>query len=741
LARGPLVRALLVRAGAEEHGLLFNLHHVIADGWSLGILVREVSELHPALAEGREPRLPALPVQYADYSVWQRRWLAGGAMERQVEYWRGQLAGAPPLLELPTDRPRPAVATEAGARVAFELPAELAGALDALSRREGATLFMTLMAGWQALLGRWSGQDDVPVGTPIAGRTRAETEGLIGMFVNTLVLRTRLDGRPTFRELLARVRETTLGAYAHQDVPFERLVEELQPERSLRHTPLFQVTFAMQNLEAEELRLGGLRLDSLGGGEEAAKFDLTLVMTGGPERLGGIVSFRAELFDARTIERMLAQLRTMLAAVAAAPDRRPADVDLLDAAERRRLLVDHNAPGAVPAPVGTVHELFAEQAARTPDAPALRFAGETTTYAELDRRSDALARELAARGVGPDARVGLFTGRSADMVAGMLAILRAGGAYVPLDPEYPAERLAFMLADAGVRVLVAQGALLDRLPEFAGETVLVDQAPSPPGPLSPASGRKGEHDGAEGGDALSHSRTFALSHSSPSPENLAYVIYTSGSTGTPKGVAMPHRALVNLLAWQEAAWREPRAARTLQFASVSFDVSFQEIFSTWTTGGALVLSSENERRDPDALLRRIEEEGVERCFLPWVALQHVAERAQERGFVPARLREVVTAGEQLRATPAIRGWLQALGAPLHNQYGPSETHVVTAQTLEGETGAWPLLPGIGGGIANTRCFVLDGWMEPAPLGVPGELYVAGASLARGYLDRPGPTAE
>ncbi|HLL48692.1 MAG TPA: condensation domain-containing protein, partial [Longimicrobiaceae bacterium] len=324
LARGPLMRALLVRAAAEEHGLLFNLHHVIADGWSLGILVREVSELYSALAEGREPHLPPLPVQYADYSVWQRRWLAGGAMERQVAFWRDQLAGAPPLLELPTDRPRPAVATEAGARVAFELPAELAGALDALSRREGATLFMTLMAGWQALLGRWSGQDDVPVGTPIAGRTRAETEGLIGMFVNTLVLRTRLDGWPTFRELLARVRETTLGAYAHQDVPFERLVEELQPERSLRHTPVFQVTFAMQNLEAEELRLGELRLASLSGEDEAAKFDLTLVMTGGAEGLGGIVSFRTDLFEARTVERMLAQLRALLEAVAADPERRPA---------------------------------------------------------------------------------------------------------------------------------------------------------------------------------------------------------------------------------------------------------------------------------------------------------------------------------------------------------------------------------------------------------------------------------
>ncbi|MET0398243.1 MAG: non-ribosomal peptide synthase/polyketide synthase, partial [Longimicrobiaceae bacterium] len=717
LARGPLMRALLVIAGAEEHGLLFTLHHVISDGWSLGILVREVSELYSALAGGREPALPALPVQYADHAVWQRRWLAGGAMERQVAFWRGQLAGAPPLLELPTDRPRPAVVTEAGARVAFELPAELAGALDALSRREGATLFMTLMAAFQALLGRWSGQDDVVVGTPIAGRTRAETEGLIGMFVNTLVLRTRLDGRPTFRELLARVRETTLGAYAHQDVPFERLVEELQPERSLQHTPVFQVTFAMQNLAMEELRLGGLRLASLGGDEEAAKFDLTLVMTGGAERLGGIVSFRTDLFDARTVERMLDRLRALLEAVAADPERRPAEVELLDAGERRRLLVEYNAPGDVPAPTRTVHELFAEQAARTPDAPALRFSGAVTTYAELDRRSAALARELAARGVGPDARVGLFTERSAEMVVGMLAILRAGGAYLPLDPEYPAERLAFMLADSGARVLVAQGALLDRLPEFAGETVLLDG---------------GEHAGAEDADALSHSRTFALSHS-----QLAYVIYTSGSTGTPKGVAVPHRAVVRLV--RDADFVQLGAGdRVAQVANAAFDAATWEVWGALLNGGCVVGIDRDTTLVPDRFAEALRRERITGMFLTSALFTQTVAAAPDAFATVARL---LVGGDAMDPGAARRAL--ATGAPgrLMNVYGPTENTVFStwhpiAQVAED---AWTVP--IGRPIAGSTAYVLDRAGEPVPEGWPGELCVGGWGVAREYLARPALTAD
>ncbi|HEX8275245.1 MAG TPA: non-ribosomal peptide synthase/polyketide synthase [Longimicrobiaceae bacterium] len=732
LARGPLLRALLVRAGAEEHGLLFTLHHVVADGWSLGILVREVSEAYSAFAEGREPRLPALPVQYADYAVWQRRRLEGEAMERQVAFWRAQLADAPPLLDLPTDRPRPAVATQAGARVPFQLPAELAASLDALARREGATPFMALMAAWQALLGRWSGQDDVLVGTPIAGRTRAETEGLIGMFVNTLVLRTRLDGRPTFRELLARVRETTLGAYAHQDVPFERLVEELQPERSLRHAPVFQVTFAMQNLEAEALRLGGLRLSPLDGGGEAAKFDLTLVMSGGAERLGGTVSFRTDLFDARTVERMLARFRALLEAVAADPERRPADVELLDAAERRRLLVAHNAPGAVPAPTRTVHELFAEQARRTPDAPALRFGGATITYAELDRRSAALARELLARGVGPDARVGLLAERSADMVAGMLAVLRAGGAYLPLDPEYPAERLAWMLEDAGARVLLAQGALLDRVPEFAGEIVALD-TPHPPAP-SPTRG-EGEHDGAQDGAAVA----VAGCSLSPltCPLSLAYVVYTSGSTGTPKGVAVPHRAVVRLVRDADFAQLGP-GDRVAQVANAAFDAATWEVWGALLNGGCVVGIDRDTTLMPQRLAEALRREGVTGMFITSALFAQTVAAAPD-AF--ATVRHLLTGGDAMDPGAARRAL--AAGAPgrLVNAYGPTENTVFSTwhPVAAVEADAWTVP--IGRPIAGSTAYVLDPAGEPVPEGWPGELCVGGWGVARGYLGRPGLTAD
>ncbi|HEX2093248.1 MAG TPA: condensation domain-containing protein, partial [Longimicrobiaceae bacterium] len=443
LAAGPLLRALLVRLDAGEHGLLFTLHHIIADGWSLGVLVREVSALYAAAVEGREPRLPALPVQYADYAAWQREWLQGEALERQLGYWREQLGGAPPLLELPTDRPRPPVPGEAGASLAFTVPAERTGALRTLARREGATLFMALLAAFQTLLARWSGQDDVSAGTPTAGRSRVELEGLIGMFVNTLVLRTRLAGGPGFRALLHRVRETTLGAYAHQEVPFEKLVEELDVERSLRHTPLFQAMFALQNLDTAEPELAGVRLAPLGGSEEAAKFDLRLTVMEVDEELRGVLSYRRELFDPATVERMAEHFRILLDAVVSDSERPVMLLPLMPEAERRRVLSGWNDAAARDYPRGAcVHELFAEQAARTPGAPALVCRGETLTYAELERRANRLANHLRGRGVGPERCVGVSLERTPELVTALLAVLKAGGAYVPLDPAYPRARLA-----------------------------------------------------------------------------------------------------------------------------------------------------------------------------------------------------------------------------------------------------------------------------------------------------------
>ncbi len=596
--------------------------------------------------------------------------------------------------------------------------AEEARALRALSRETGGTLYMTLLAGVHLLLGRWSGQEDVSVGSPIANRTRAEVEGLIGFFANTLVLRGDLAGDPAARALLGRVRESVLDAHAHQDLPFERLVEELQPERSLGHTPLFQVLFVLQNAARGELRMGGVEVEALAGdGTEAAKFDLTFTLEESGDEVVGSIAYRTELWDAATIGRMGTHLRLLLAGMAAEPGRRVSEIELLDEAERAQVVEGWNATEAAYPEELCLHDLFEAQATRTPDAPAVRWAGDELSYAALDARAERLAASLRARGVGPDVRVGLCLERGPEMMVGVLGILKAGGAYVPLDPKYPAERLAYMLGSSGARVVVAQPETTERLPEFGGEVVLVGTPH--PRPLPHKGG--GEH--------------------GVSPDNLAYVIYTSGSTGRPKGVAMPHRPLVNLLAWQAREWRGSAGAVTLQFATLSFDVSCQEIFSAWSTGGSVVLIAEETRYDPAGLLEVVEREGVERLFMPCVALQQLAEAADARGAVPSRLREVVTAGEALRVTEPMRRWFGALGAPLYNHYGPSETHVVTSYALEGSAGEWPLLPSIGGPVSNARCYVLDGGLRPAPVGVPGELYLGGVSLARGYLGRADLTAE
>ena len=471
LARGPLLRAAAVRLAEAEWAVFFTLHHIVADGWSTGVLVGEVSELYGALSDGREPRLPELPVQYADYALWQRAWLAGETLEAQLAWWRERLRGAPPLLELPTDRPRPQVMDPRSAAVEIDLPPELSRALEGLSRREGATLFMTLLAGLQVVLARYSGQDDVAVGSPIANRTRLEIEKLIGFFVNTLVMRTDLAGDPTVRELLGRVRGATLGAYQHQDVPFERLVEELAPERSLAHSPLFQVLFALQNADAGELRLGPLEMEPLAVRAEGAKFDLT-ISVGWAGRIVGLVQYRTSLWERRTVERMVEHLAAVLRGMASAP--RAAD---LGAGAAGRGRAGAGAPrlerhgGGVPGGGRSGRALRGAGRARTPDAPALVFLDRSLSYAELERESGRLARRLRALGAGPDARVGLCVERSLEMAVGVLATIRAGAAYVPLDPAYPAERLAYMLEDSGCRVLLTQERLAGALPEFGGETL------------------------------------------------------------------------------------------------------------------------------------------------------------------------------------------------------------------------------------------------------------------------------
>ncbi|HVH14025.1 MAG TPA: condensation domain-containing protein, partial [Longimicrobium sp.] len=474
LAAGPLMRGAAVRMADDDHAVLVTLHHIVSDGWSMGVLAREVSELYAAFAEGRESPLAPLPVQYADYAVWQRAWLTGDVLDAQLGYWRTQLAGAPPLLELPTDHPRPARPGDAAGRVPFALSADATRALRTLARDSGATVFMALLGGLGALLSRYAGQDDVVIGSPVANRTRLETEGLIGFFANTLALRTDLAGDPTVRGLLARVRETVLEAQAHQDLPFERLVEELAPERSLQHSPLFQVLFVLQNAEAGAAPMGGLRTEPLGTGAEAARFDLQVTIADAGDAIRGAFSYRAELWDAGSMERMAAHLARLLEGMADAPDRRLSEIGMLPDAERAQVVDTWNATDAAYPSDRCVHELFAATASRLPDAPAVQSAAGTLTYAELDARSNRLARYLRARGVGPDARVGICLERGPDMMIAVLGVLKAGAAYVPVDPAYPADRIAYMLEDSAAPVLLTQASLADALPSAGAEIVRVD---------------------------------------------------------------------------------------------------------------------------------------------------------------------------------------------------------------------------------------------------------------------------
>ncbi|HEX8273711.1 MAG TPA: condensation domain-containing protein, partial [Longimicrobiaceae bacterium] len=511
LASGPLFRATLLRLSDEEHVLLLGVHHVVSDGWSMGVLFRELSALYEAYREGRESPLSELPVQYADFAVWQREQLSGEALERQLSYWKERLSGAPELLELPTDHPRPAVQSFRGAYEHVQLPAKVLEKLRALGRQEGATLYMVVLGAFQALLSRYGAGEDVVVGSPVAGRGRGEVEELIGFFVNTLVLRVDLSGDPSFRELVGRVRETTLGAYEHQEVPFERLVAELSPERSLSHSPLFQVSFSLDSAEATGGGLAGLSVRGVGTQADTAKFDLALGVVASSHGLRGGLTYRTDLWEPATMRRMLGHFTRLVEQVGNRPERRLSELSLLGDDERARLLVDWNAPPRE-APRRCVHELFAEQAARTPDVLAVACGSASLTYAELDQRSDVLARALRERGVRPETPVGLCVERSAEMVAAVLGILKAGGAFVPLDPQGPAERLAFMLADSGARLLLSDGVAGDKLAGFAGETVALD-TPHPPAP-SPTRG-EGEHDHGEDRAAVAGCSLFPVPCLSP----------------------------------------------------------------------------------------------------------------------------------------------------------------------------------------------------------------------------------
>jgi len=726
LVRGPLLRPALLRLGERDHALLLALHHIVFDGWSQGVFWRELVTLYNAAREGRPSPLPPVPLQYGDFAVWQQEHLAAGALERQMAHWKERLRGAPALIGLPTDRPRPAEQTYRGAAYDFALPEGVGNGLNALAQREGATLFMVLAAGLASLLSRYAGEDDVVIGSPIANRNRPELEGVVGLFANTLAVRTDLSGDPSFRELLGRVRDTVFDDFAHQDLPFEKVVEELRVERSLSYNPVYQVLFVLQNAPRSHGGLGGLETRPLETDHRKSKLDLALTLV---EREGGIRGgweYSTELFDRETIVRLTDHFLVLLAAAVKEPDRRLSDLPLVRPEERTRLLRTWSAgtpPGAAPRPV---HLLFEEQAERTPDAVAVSLADETLTYGELRRRSNSLASFLRGRGVGPETRVGVYLDRSPELLVALLGVLKAGGAYVPLDPQYPRDRLAYLVQDSGMSVLLTRESLFAELPGSATADAIFLDADR-------------ERIDAEP-DTLPELPVF--------PGSAAYVVYTSGSTGKPKGVVVPHGALAGFTAAARGAYDIGPADRMLQFASVAFDASVEEIWPSLASGARLVLRTEEMLGSARLFLDACRAWGITVLDLPtayWHEL--VAELCEdEDDGLPPSLRLVIIGGE--RALPErLRAWRERFGARVRlvNTYGPTEATVVATlcdlHDGEDEPAASPRHVAIGRPLGSARAYVLDPRGETAPLGVPGELYLGGGGVARGYLGDPARTAE
>ncbi|MQG96448.1 non-ribosomal peptide synthetase [Pseudomonas sp. MN1F] len=733
LQQGPLLRVTLLQLAADDHVLLLTMHHIIADGWSMNILIEEFMRCLDARSAGSQAQLPALTVHYRDYALWQRSWMEAGEQARQLDYWRAQLGEAHEPLELPTDRPRPAQPSHAGARLEFTIDAELRSGLKALAQRQGTTLFVVLLAAFKTLLYRYSGQADIRVGGLIANRNRAEVEGLIGFFVNTQVLRSQLDGRQTFEQLLAALRQTALGAQAHQELPFDALLEALQPNRSQSHNALFQVMYNHQPLvtDIQGMRLGcGLQLAHLdaeqsvaGARSHAAASDLMLETREEGERLLAAFTYATELFDAATVERMAGHWRNLLRSVVADPQRRIGELPLLDAAESRQLQ-DWALRAPAPQASALAHQRFQAQAARTPEAVALVLAGEgqgaSLSYAELERRSNRLAQRLVQSGVGPEVLVGVALERSLDMGVALLAVLKAGGAYVPLDPQAPSERIAQVFADSGLRLLLTQSNLLGHLPEPEGiEVVCLDQAQ---------------------GEQPEHAPQVSLQ-----PGNLAYVIYTSGSTGRPKGVAISHGALAEFCELATAYSRLTADDRVLQFATCSFD-GFVEQFYPPLCVGARVVLRDSRLWDSASFQQALEQHGITVADLPaayWHMLVQDYARDTPQAF--AALRQVHVGGEAM-AVDGLDLWRRAglAGVRLLNTYGPTEATVVSSihdcTALASQDVSWRGIP-IGQGLAGRRLCILDGEMQAVPAGAIGELYIGGPGLARGYHGQPALSAE
>jgi amino acid adenylation domain-containing protein len=717
--QGPPWRICLIRLHERRHLLVVVMHHILSDGdRSVQIFFAELLEAYDALREGRVPALPVLPQQYRDHVRWQKDHVDQRLVERQIAFWREELTGAPAALDWRIARPRSGAVSLGAGTVNREVDRDLLEASRALARQEDADLFSVLLAGLQAVLHRYSDQSDVLVGTPLPGRYHAGAEHLIGYFGNPVVVRGRLGHGPTFRQLVRQVAQAARGAQAHGEVSFKDLVAALAPAHERGRSPLFQVLFFMRGRPHDPLSQADLVLAPVDVELSSVPYEQMVSVAETHRGMTWRVEYSRDLFEEGMVVRQLSHWEVLLRAALADPDLPVRVLPLLTERERHEILEDWNDTAQGVPPERCVHELFEEQVKRSPLAIAVELGERLLTYGELNRRANQLAHHLRQHGIGPDALVGLALDRSLEMMIAVLAILKAGGAYVPLDPRYPPERLAYLIEDSKATVLLTSEALAHGLPAVAGTRILALEAEAD------AISCQSEHNPV----------------SSVSPDALAYVIYTSGSTGRPKGVAMPHRPLSNLLGWQLRA-TPFSGRRTLQFTSISFDVSFQEMFSTYLSGGTLVLVSEQIRHNLGALASYIHEHGIERIFMPFVALRHLARIFMHDGPRPTRLLEIVTAGEQLQITPEIVALCETCGCTLENQYGPSETHVVTAHVLHGAPADWPTLPPIGRPIAHTRAYLLDERLEPVPAGVTGEVFIGGVGVARGYLHRPQLTAE